>query len=50
MFLQFANGTRLSTTVTVADAVAVLLLASVTLSVTVFGPTLEQSKLVLLNR
>ena len=35
--------------VAVAVAVAVLPLASVTLSVTEFGPTLEQSKLVLLN-
>ncbi len=46
MSLQLANGATLSTTVTVAVQVALLPLASVTVSVTVLGPTLAQVKLV----
>ena len=46
---QTAAGLTLSFTVTVAVQVLVLLLTSVTVSVTLFAPTLEQLKLVLLK-
>src|SRR5215813_9588558 len=42
MFLQSALGSTLSTTVTRASHVATLSLLSVTVSLTVFGPTLAQ--------
>ena len=45
-FLQIAVGDMLSLTVTIAVADAVFPLASVTVNVTVFAPTFEQSKLV----
>src|SRR6266508_2503677 len=47
MFLHRALGNTLSTTVTMASQVATLSLLSVTVSLTVFGPTLTQVKLVL---
>src|SRR5437667_325481 len=42
MFLHSAAGNTLSTTVTIASLVAALPLLSVTVSLTVFGPTLAQ--------
>src|SRR6266511_1858344 len=47
MFLHRALGNTLSTTVTMASHVATLALLSVTVSLTVFGPTLAQVKLFL---
>src|ERR1043166_2983958 len=44
MFLQAATGAVLSTTVTVAVQLSLLPLLSVTVKVTVFGPTLAQVK------
>src|SRR5438876_11764391 len=47
MFLHSAAGDTLSTTVTFASHVATLSLLSVTVSLTVFGPTLAQVKVFL---
>src|SRR5688500_8959496 len=47
MFWQIAVGATLSSTVTVAVQVEVFPLTSVTVKVTVFGPTLAQVKLVI---
>src|SRR5687767_2974709 len=48
-FFTCTTGATLSSTVTVADAVETLSLLSVTVSVTMFVPTIEQSKSVLDN-